>query len=655
MKKLQRSNGLIKGSSNKYYLFKMGFVFIWITCTGCSFVQNTTTQTEEESNSYIETFLGDQRTPLVLLKREILSSDDILSCPLNIDIQSIIEQRSEQTFDMIPHQQASMNHTEGLLLGIPLTALNKLISMTGVVTHFSDQGNTVYQAPVYQNIFRGYHLANTAKNVQANLIRLNNGNCFLGFAICSYQDNCVTDDEGQPKYYTKFPVLGISQNHQVIIIDPASIGSQFEEKIMEFKSRYVQDDIVFKVKDPRSFIVGFSKSILVFDIISTLDFPGPSPLPEMTSRWFIRFDLDENKDNFVTKTPIKGVEYLTIHSFLQDAHLILLRNISRDNPAHFYVKNVPDEYQEPFRESFEYWNTIFISLKGYPAFTYKFIQGNYDGPEEIITGDIRYNVLEWDLKYRYRYNGYSINFSDVNTGEILSTSILIQGPKLIEEYSRWFQYSEIIRSNEVIRGPPLTAPFYESTYYLISQVSIDGFPPHHQPLMLAPENETFDSYMPKFLKTTNSHELGHSLGLGHEFKSSTFAQDGYAGHSAMDYVDVYNANKPVSGYSDEMALAYGYLDRLPEKTDISCSDNDLINHYYNDDRRDKSPECSRTDGTNFPLEDFALRLKQTLNLLISRKEDQSFPYLIWNNRVAEYISKLTFGLISYYFSSDTSL
>ncbi len=628
--------------------------------TNCTFTQNTNTQGQAqneaqnngEPDSYIESFLGDQQTPLVLLKREILSSNDVLSClkAQNIDLQNM-KQEPEQTSKDIT---ISINNREALLLGIPLTALNKLMNMTGVATHFSDRGNTFYQTPVYQNIFRGYHLANVETNVQARLISSSDGSCSLGFAICHYQDDCVVNDEGQPIYYTELPVLGISQNHQVIIIDPASIGNQLKERIMELESQYgVPEDIPFKVKDIRSSIVGFSQPTLVFDAISTLDFPGPSPLPEMTSRWSLRFEWGKSRDNFVTRTPTEGVGYHTAYSPLEDTHIISLRDISKDNPAHFYVKNVPDNYQAPFRESFNHWNTIFISLKGYPAFTYQFIQGNYDGQTEIITGDIRYNVLEWDMTYRHSYNGQSRNLLfDQNTGQIWSTSILIQGPRLIEEYSRWFQYSDIIRANEVIRRPPLTA-FHSGTYNLISQVSFTGFPIHHQTLMLAPEDETFDSYIPKLLKAIVTHELGHSLGLIHNHKSSIFAQNGYVGNSYMDYLKSHNIHKPVSGSYDRMALAYGYLGMLPKRTDLFCASSDLIDDYHNNDQRDKSPECSRTDGTNLPLEDFALRLGQTFDLLTSRKDDQSFPYLIWNARVGEYVSNLTFSLISYYFSANT--
>ena len=658
MMKLQAQNSSAKTYSIKYSLFHRYsnlFFYICITCmTSYALAQNTKVevQNEEVPDSYIETFLGDQQTPLVLLKKEILSSEDVLSCSdiQNINLQDMMQQASKQPAENVTlHQQTSANSTESLLLGIPLTALDKWLNIIGVVTDFPDQKQSVYQTPIYQNIFRRYHLANIVQRVQAELINSNDGNCFLGLVICLYQDNCITDNEGQPIHYTQFPILGISQKHQVVIIDPASMANPLKDKITEMKPRY--NDAMPEIKNPRSSIVGFSQSTLAFDIISTLDIPNLSPLPKITTRWFIKFGLDKSKENFVTRAPTEGVEYLTIYSSLHNTHFIRLRNISKDNPAHFYIKNVPEQYQEPFQQAFDYWNAIFISLMGYPAFTYQFIQGDYHNEEEIIVGDIRYNVLEWDLTYRHKYNGYSFNSFDLNTGEIWSTGIQIQGPRLIEEYSRWFRYSQIIRSNEVIREPPLTAPFYESTYGLIYQVFIDGFPPHQQPLMLAPENETFDNYMPGLLKSIAAHEIGHALGLDHEYRSSTLAQNGYVGHSEMDYSTPYTANQPISGTYDEKAIAYGYLSRLPDQTDISCSDDDLIGYYFNDNN--KSPECSLADETNFPLENFAVRLRQTRDLLTNRKDNQSFPYLIWNQLVINYVSDLTFGLISYYFSAET--
>ncbi len=227
----------------------------------------------------------------------------------------------------------------------------------------------------------------------------------------------------------------------------------------------------------------------------------------------------------------------------------------------------------------------------------------------------------------------------------MSTNIFLQGPRLIEKYSRWFQYSETIRAGEIIIDDNLPEALENDD--LISSILIPNFPPHLQVLTLAPQTETFESYMQGLIRTLIAHEVGHSLGLNHYLGGNIFAQGEYASHSAMDDLSFHTNHKPFSQAYDERAFAYGYLDRLPDSQDIPCP------LYNPSDNQDQSPECSQDDETAFPLENFAIRLREVLDLLTSRRDDQSFPYLMWNRQVNEYFLRLTFGLLAYYSSADT--
>ena len=65
--------------------------------------------------------------------------------------------------------------------------------------------------------------------------------------------------------------------------------------------------------------------------------------------------------------------------------------------------------------------------------------------ELIITGDIRYNVIEWDLVNKASYGGLGPSIAHQLTGETVSGNVLIQGPEIIAIYQRWFTASQNAR------------------------------------------------------------------------------------------------------------------------------------------------------------------------------------------------------------------
>ena len=627
------------------------------------------------------TLLANQEDPLIFLERNILSSSDILSCSSKQDVQNILSQVIQQ--EQLPlmsdqsEQETKTNHLDNVLVGFPLTTMNRPMAIGGVITDLPDSGENVIDQMNRKNVLAGYKLSILPiKEVQARISSDNQG-CFLDLVSCLYRDDCL-NDEGQFEVYARFPVLGISQKHQAVIVDPSLFGRSLNHKVALFPVAhpviYVSEFIPNALtEEVRSSIVDFSQSTLVFDITSVIDWSrvyfsqsevsihpnnqsaNSEDISEMTSRWFIKFDVFESEENFITRPPVEGIETIDIYSHLHDAYFIqrwkLLDDNNKPRLIKYYIKNVPEEYQLSIQEAFEYWNSIFIELTGSPIFTYKFIQGDYDGQQEIIAGDIRFNVLEWDTQYKMRYLGSTFKLYSENTGKMWASDILIQGPRLVEEYQRWFRYSQMIRDGQPVEDMPLSAnPLERNMMSLVSQVRIrQESKTYLQVVQLAPLNETFESYMSGFIRFLSAHELGHVLGLDHNYKANIYAQDGYVGNSVMDTAG-FDKYKPSSGYYDRMAIAYTYLGILPDQKNISCSDKNvaLIDHIH----RNTSPECSKIDATNNPLENFAQELQETFSLLTERRNSRSYPYLIWNNQVERYVVSRIFGITSYYLFAD---
>ncbi len=460
-------------------------------------------------------------------------------------------------------------------------------------------------------------------------------------------------------------------------------GRYLSDQITSFPIRHPlinEPQFISKVLtgDSQSSIVDFSQETLIFDVTSTINWSkvhfeedglifrddfregiSDEYLSEITSRWAIKFNKDVTENNFITRVPIDGIETINVYSTLYGKPVIQKWRLVDDsgNPRfiNYYVKNVPEMWQSSFREGFEYWNSISMELRGSPIFTYKFIQGDYDGQQEVITGDIRFNVLEWDTQYKQRYLGTASGSYD-NAGEVLHSSILVQGPRLVDEYQRWFRYSQMIRSGEPIEDIPLSANRFERDMMkIVSQVNLqDQRKTHLQVLQLAPASETFEDYMSGFFRLLVAHELGHPLGLGHYYMANIYAQDGYVGNSVMDLAGRVDGYKLSSRHYDRKAIAYIYLGILPDFNQkvVSCSRRNLITL----DRIDKNmfPECSDIDATNNPLESFARELQETFDLLTERRNIQANPYLIWNDQVEIYIRSRILGIMSYYVSADFS-
>ena len=645
-------------------------------------IESLSSTTGEETPSYSEFFLGDNETPLFLLGRESLSPSDRRKCFITQDIddmiENIIENRAEldDVISEVPKpQQISTDAAQLPLLGFPLTALNKPLMLGGSVTGFSYPD--LLSERTYHKMFSQYRLRYLSVELQAKLTKPENtGECFLDFIQCGRDGHCFVNDRGQVLVYIKVPVLGISQRYQAVIIDLDLLADQLRDEIIQLQQYPLSSLLpsLFNIQASQLSVVDFSQSTFIFDINKTLEFytynqnsfenqnpfeGAPQP-PQVTSRWFIKFGLEENKSDFVAMPPTEGVEYLTTNSPLYSDVFIYHQNISPESPTHVYVKNFPDEHKEVVRQSFQYWNSIHLSLVGYPAFSYQFIEGDHDGQKEIITGDIRYNVLEWNEDRFPRQEGLTFHQVDQKTGEILSTNTLIRGFHTVDEYSKWFRYSEMIRANETVVDEDFSSNFnpQNNPFGIISQVSIEGFSPHLQVNLLAPEGEDVESYIFNVLKYAVTHEIGHRLGFEHNSEASSRVKDNIS-YSVMDTLglgDDYNFRyDATSGNYDEMTMGYSYLGRLPERIDTSCRWDEIVNlrDGPTEEQKSKSPECLAGDATNFPIGNYTNKLKGVLDLLITRKDDQSFPYLIWDQSIGSYVYRWVSSIAFYYFTADT--
>ena len=338
------------------------------------------TQVLRANTDYTEFEFGDASTPLVALGQEVLSSNDILECspsntahinpyvflkslgldPLNrIQRQDVTQRRQNQRFD-------------NLLIGFPITALSKRMAIGAVIT---DVYIPSHLRPFLQKTLAYYKLGRVrVKELQPRLVASKEGGCLLTFDICSHRWNC---DPERFNPFFQIPILGVSKKHQALIFDSTQLGIGLEEANRLIGIKFLETPMLryirgLKLEYPKTSIVDFSDSSLIFDVQAQLGWEKIEPFPQVTSRWFLKFDLVSSEEGFESRPPTKGIGYAlnTEEESLMDIvskmpKRITRRRIFKDGhiqPVKYYVKNVPEQYQPVFQRAFEYWQSIFTSL-----------------------------------------------------------------------------------------------------------------------------------------------------------------------------------------------------------------------------------------------------------------------------------------------------
>ena len=462
-----------------------------------------------------------------------------------------------------------------------------------------------------------------ATELKPKLTASKEGECLLTFDVCPYRWNC------DPKLlfpFLQIPILGISTKHHALIFDSTQLGKSLKAtkrlRNITFLKQSKRPNYSLAIKeDPKTSIIDFTNSSLIFDITTKINWRS-SPDPEITQRWFLKFDLVSSEKGFQSRSPTKGVGYfLNTHEELltniinKTSKRIIRRRIFKDGqvqPVKYYVKNIPEQYQLAFQRAFEYWQSIFTSLVSHSILSYEFIQGDFDKDgQEVLTGDVRFNVIEWENGLEERNNkGTSFSLFNQNTGEIWSAYSIIYGDYLIDAYQKRFQYNQLVRES-------LSSSFYNNLENgLFTQINIFNqltdliqVKPHFF-LPLTQDNGTFESYIIGLIENLAAHEIGLNFGLWHNYKGNIFANDTYVANTQMDIPSNIDGNKKISSDYDRMAIAYGYLGIPPHRTDMFCRD--AVNHSL---FSLKSPECAEKDSSSYPLQHTALELREVVDLL----------------------------------------
>lgn len=333
-------------------------------------------------------------------------------------------------------------------------------------------------------------------------------------------------------------------------------------------------------------------------------------------------------------------------------------------PVIFWIENtVPYQYRPYIRQALENWNRAFAAAGIQNAIEARQMPDDADWDPE----DARYNTIRWTAAYEM---GFAIGPSRVNplTGQILDADILIDA-NFVRSFGRayrnrrWdagaFEYGLTNPLDHAVRAPAVDDERLLTLDEMTGQAAVDlaaelgcdtsrictcsmmksqwaatrgiAWRLQVQRRELAGRVTLDDSDLPEdyvgiALRDLVQHEVGHTLGLRHNFKASTLLklselksttaveQRGFAG-SVMDYLaDVIMADPQQQGYYnmpdigpyDVWAIRYGYTpenDKLPGILGESAKPE----HIYGTDEDaggsfGVDPYCRRWDMSNEPLD-----------------------------------------------------
>jgi hypothetical protein len=268
-------------------------------------------------------------------------------------------------------------------------------------------------------------------------------------------------------------------------------------------------------------------------------------------------------------------------------------------PIVFTLTNeIPPQYRETVKRAILTWNYAFARV-GHPnAIEVR----DQPGDPSFDPDDARYNSVRWITSDSPTFSAYSPHESDPDTGQIIRAEVVIDGESMRSirlGYTNRVEPVERERASLYASGPPLQStlaakladdeqPIDVMTCDIADsstvQASIGMSELLSNPRVTAAER---DRYAQQWLFATVLHEVGHTLGLRHNFVGSTqytyaqlhdpaFTASHGISASVMDYNPA-NVAAPTErqgtffatqlGSYDYWAIQYGYTDTHAKTAD----------------------------------------------------------------------------------------
>lgn len=188
-----------------------------------------------------------------------------------------------------------------------------------------------------------------------------------------------------------------------------------------------------------------------------------------------------------------------------------------EKPIVWWIENTtPEEYRDVIKDAVLRWNTAFEKIGFENA-----VQVNIQPDNaEWDAGDIRYNVIRWTSSPRPPFGGYGPSFVNPRTGEILGADVMIEFASISNRLQKQDVFEQAgIFFDDFTAG---SDHFHDHTH----GCGMGNFMAHATQAgnvfhtVQAADEEQKKEFVNQILYRLILHEVGHTLGLNHNFKGS---------------------------------------------------------------------------------------------------------------------------------------
>ena len=176
------------------------------------------------------------------------------------------------------------------------------------------------------------------------------------------------------------------------------------------------------------------------------------------------------------------------------------------DPIVFWIENTtPKEFRPAVKEGVLRWNRAFRTAGFKNAIEVK-IQ-----PDDAKwdAGDIRYNVLRWTSSPRPPFGGYGPRFVNPRSGQILGADIMLEFVYFTNRVKYDKLYEDVYEHHDLEEHCFAGEFLYQANQFGFTSATISGY-----------TEEVKKRIIHESLISLVLHEVGHTLGLNHNFKSS---------------------------------------------------------------------------------------------------------------------------------------
>lgn len=618
------------------------------------------------------------------IELQVISESALKEAALNKSILSISNPEVMRILSNLPQGEAAETINQGgaeiaeqqesLNVGFPIGLIGEQNVFGGVITKVTDRDSESLGTLKLTDL--------SPIHVRTLITRMGNGQPAITLVGCF--SNCTESSDQQG--LINFPIVGFNQETGMLIVDMSAIGKELDLiSMLDPKGEYTK----LKAVSSDTVSVDFDMKTLIFDIQTKMipvDAKPEDPAvktTDFTVRWYMKLGSGFNPA-FESMEATEGVGFfMTERSKNRKiTRFSTTGNGTSATPVKYYIKNVPEEFKPHFETALKAWNVEFKNIIGKELLSYEFIDATDPRSEELVTGDIRYNIIEWDLVNKAGYGGLGPSIANQYTGELMSANVLVQGPTIVKLYTTWFGVSQkasaLIAQGRELEANKLIKDFevsvskemekrtqktfklklgkhLEMNIHAQKQELEDPIKKGH--FEIVPAGMTYEEYMKGYMLEIVAHELGHNLGLRHNFKGNLGAYEnnqepGSVSRSVMEYLGRPFRHLNTIGPYDRMAIEYAYSEEhtAPAHKNWFCTDE----HQGMDARSIlvMSPECTKTDATSDPFSFFEGRLNRILDLVLERK---SAAAPVW--KVADVKTELNdaiTGLLAYAASAEAT-